>query len=56
MDVEPDPSEVPLELVQLIKSSDCWALLCQEWDQKYPTNPVLAVDHDGSDSKKEKAE
>jgi hypothetical protein len=40
MDDEPDPAEVPDELIGLIKDEDTWQQLCDEWDQMYPNNPV----------------
>ena len=46
MDRQPDPAEVPTEIVEHIKSEEVWSLLCQEWDKKYPTNPVREHDND----------
>jgi hypothetical protein len=40
MDRKPDPAEVPDELVDFIKSEENWQRLCDEWDEKYPANPV----------------
>jgi hypothetical protein len=40
MDDSPDPSEVPKELIELIKAEATWQQLCDEWDQMYPHNPV----------------
>jgi hypothetical protein len=40
MDAEPDPSEVPEELIELITEETTWQLLCDEWDKMYPSNPV----------------
>ena len=40
MDADPDPSEVPEELIDLIKTDANWQQLCDEWDQMYPSNPV----------------
>lgn len=42
MDSQPDPTEVPDELVALVKDAENWQLLCDEWDRKYPTNPVVS--------------
>jgi hypothetical protein len=38
LDKEPDPAEVPSELVQEILAS--WDELIAEWDAMYPENPV----------------
>jgi len=38
MDARPKPSDVPDEVLQIIGHN--WALLCQQWDEMYPTNPV----------------
>jgi hypothetical protein len=32
------PSDVPQELIEIIKGH--WEWLCQQWDAKYPDNPV----------------
>jgi len=40
MDRLPDPTEVPQELVDHIKQPANWQLLCEQWDRKYPSNPV----------------
>jgi hypothetical protein len=40
MDAQPDPSDVPIKIVSLIKSDENWSRLCEEWDKKYPANPV----------------
>ena len=40
MDCQPDPSEVPPELIEFIKAHANWRRLCEAWDMKYPTNPV----------------
>jgi hypothetical protein len=40
MDDVPDPSEVPSDLINHIKSEETWRLLQEEWDKKYPGNPV----------------
>lgn len=37
---DPDPSEVPDQLVELIKEEETWQQLCNEWDRMYPDNPV----------------
>jgi hypothetical protein len=38
MDRRPKPSDVPQELLDLIKVH--WRWLCEQWDAKYPDNPV----------------
>ena len=38
MDRRPKPSEVPPALLDLIKAN--WRWLCEQWDAKYPDNPV----------------
>jgi hypothetical protein len=40
MDQQPDPSDVPEEIIAFVKEEENWSLLCEEWDRKYPTNPV----------------
>jgi hypothetical protein len=40
MDREPDPSAVPEELVAHIRHPENWRLICEQWDSKYPSNPV----------------
>jgi hypothetical protein len=40
MDDSPEPSEVPGELIGLIKDTANWRRLCNEWDRMYPDNPV----------------
>jgi hypothetical protein len=41
MDAEPDPAEVPKDLVDFIRGEKVWQQLCDEWDKKYPKNPVM---------------
>jgi hypothetical protein len=41
MDEVPDPSEVPEDLLDLIEDKATWQQLCDEWDQMYPSNPVV---------------
>ena len=38
MDRRPTPSDVPQELLNIIKVH--WHWLCEQWDAKYPDNPV----------------
>ena len=38
MDRRPDPSEVPDELLRIIRGH--WDWLCEQWDRKYPEDPV----------------
>jgi hypothetical protein len=40
MDADPDPAEVPEELIELIMDETTWEQLCDEWDKMYPNNPV----------------
>ena len=44
MDVQPDPSDVPNEIVELITQEATWQRLCNEWDGMYPNNPMSGVD------------
>ena len=47
MDRQPDPAEVPDEIIDHIKTEENWTLLCDQWDEKYPANPVH--EHDDND-------
>lgn len=40
MDAQPDPSDVPSELIDLILAEEAWRDLCNNWDEMYPNNPV----------------
>lgn len=40
MDDEPDPDEVPLELLEFVEDETTWQRLCAAWDELYPENPV----------------
>ena len=40
MDQNPDPADVPREILAYLKIPSIWQLLCDEWDRKYPQNPV----------------
>jgi len=42
MDSRPDPAEVPEGLLEFI--ADHWNWLCEQWDEKYPDNPVADVE------------
>ena len=44
MDRQPDPADVPDEIVDHIKAEENWTLLCDQWDEKYPANPVHEPD------------
>jgi hypothetical protein len=44
MDQRPDPSLVPEELLQLIRNAETWKWLCDQWDFKYPDNPVSSTE------------
>lgn len=39
MDRRPPPSDVPQELMDVIRAH--WQWLCEQWDAKYPDNPVV---------------
>ena len=43
-DKEPDPKEVPKEVVDEIRSN--LALLRQEWDRMFPENPISSRESD----------
>lgn len=47
MDGTPDPADVPKELVAHIKGEKVWKRLCDEWDKKYPKNPVSGEKESG---------
>ena len=49
MDRVPDPSEVPEGLVSLVRAERNWKRLCDEWDLKYPTNPVSSTEEHGEE-------
>ena len=38
IDRRPKPSDVPQDLIDIIKAN--WNWLCEQWDAKYPDNPV----------------
>lgn len=38
MDKTPPPSDVPEELMAMVLEN--YALLCDEWDRMYPSNPI----------------
>jgi len=40
MDADPDPVDVPDELLDLIFEATTWKRICDEWDRMYPDNPV----------------
>jgi hypothetical protein len=44
MDAQPDPSDVPREILDLIREEETWQRLCDEWDGMYPNNPVSGED------------
>ena len=46
MDDSPDPSDVPDELIGLIKAEATWQQLCDKWDQMYPNNLVAADENE----------
>jgi hypothetical protein len=47
MDAEPDPAEVPKDLVDYVKGADVWKELCDQWDKKYPQNPLSGEKESG---------
>lgn len=42
MDATPDPSEVPDELLRILRKSTNWKWAIEAWDEMYPENPVAA--------------
>jgi hypothetical protein len=42
LDVEPNPSEIPRELLSAIEAG--WTELCRKWDEMYPENPIASGD------------
>lgn len=38
MDERPDPADIPSNLLEIISQS--WTLLCQQWNEMYPDNPI----------------
>ena len=50
MDDEPDPAEVPEELIDLVTEPDTWQALCANWDEMYPDNPVNDDDDAGDEN------
>jgi len=46
MDDSPDASEVPSELVALVKSEANWQRLCDAWDRMYSDNPVSSEENE----------
>ncbi|MEX0676683.1 MAG: hypothetical protein WD063_06380 [Pirellulales bacterium] len=40
MDKQPKPSDIPEPLIALIKKKRNWKWLCEQWDGKYPDNPL----------------
>jgi 2'-5' RNA ligase len=44
MDANPDPSDVPQEIVDIVQDAETWQSLCDEWDRMYPDNPVSSDD------------
>jgi hypothetical protein len=50
MDERPSPTKIPPELLNLIRDEKNWVWLCQQWDSKYPDNPVSSnEDQDDGD-------
>ena len=46
MDAQPDPSDVPREIIDLIEEEETWQQLCDEWDGMYRNNPVSGEDEE----------
>lgn len=50
LDEEPDPDEIPEELLEYIKNGrlkdeqTVWEWLCEKWDEMYPNNKVASAD------------
>ena len=42
MDATPDPSEVPDELLRILRKPTNWKWAIEAWDEMYPENPVAA--------------
>ena len=38
MDKQPNPTDVPAEVSQVVRSN--WTMLRQRWDERYPYNPT----------------
>jgi hypothetical protein len=47
MDRQPDPSGIPNNLKRLISANH--KQLCDEWDRRYPTNPVVEQETEATD-------
>lgn len=46
LDPKPDPAEVPNEIVELIEAQ--YKKLCQEWNARFPQNPVTESEDDNA--------
>ena len=44
MRAQPDPSDVPSEIIDLIREEETWQQLYDKWDGMYPNNPVSGED------------
>jgi hypothetical protein len=44
MDPAPDPTDVPSGLLVYVTSEKAWKRLGEEWNKKYPNNPVEGVE------------
>jgi hypothetical protein len=44
MDAIPKPEEVPEELLDFVLADENWRRLRDEWDRRYPTNPVVTAE------------
>ena len=46
LDPQPDPGEVPAELLSVIDKS--FDELCRQWNVRFPSNPVAEDEEDGN--------
>ena len=44
MEVRPDPSEVPANLLKHMRKSKNWKWLQEQWNAKYPNNQVEVIE------------
>jgi hypothetical protein len=49
MDKEPDPADIPKNLLNYVRKEENWKILCNEWNRKYPANPVVGPDEANED-------
>jgi hypothetical protein len=53
MDTKPKPSEVPKNLLKHVKKPKSWKWLQEQWNAKYPGNPVEVTKNADNDKKKD---